>query len=657
MMDEGKIRRCLRSSIRDEDAMNDQPARPSSTQVDPPGTVDEQEDRTVVAPPFRAPVRPAAAVPEATRGLPVVGQIVDDFELLQLLGSGSFARVFLARQVSLDRQVALKVSVNRGQEARTLASLEHDHIVRVFSEVVDPQHDLRLLCMQYVAGTTLEQVIAALSALPPDRRSGQALLDAVDRLASGPAAALDLAALRDRDLVGGLDLVETVCWLGARLAEALAHAHGLGVLHRDVKPANILVNCYGRPLLADFNLAVAARAGSAEQTFGGTLAYMAPEHLDAFNPTNWTPAAAVDARSDVYSLGVVLYEMYTGHLPFGTPPAGAFSVVLEQMAQERRAGAAPLSKFADAPAALERIIARCLAARPSERYQSAADLDADLESCRELRRAERDLPRGGLLTRLAVAQPFLMAALLLPLAHILGSIVNIAYNMFQIDLTEAQKDVFVPLVVCYNLAVYPLCVGLFFRQVLPVYRTWQQLGRPGQVDPAEVDEARRRALRLPLWGIGLSCLGWLPGGVIFPLVLHLAAWPVPPEVFLHYAISFTISGLIAMTYATIAVEFVVVRVLYPGLWLDARGLRATARSELAREEGRLAVLQFLAVLIPLFGAVLLLVVAPEKFHLTFRLLVTALLAAGMFGLGLAILAASAVRQAVDALTGTGRGTR
>jgi hypothetical protein len=112
-----------------------------------------------------------------------------------------------------------------------------------------------------------------------------------------------------------------------------------------------------------------------------------------------------------------------------------------------------------------------------------------------------------------------------------------------------------------------------------------------------------------------------------------------------------------LTYSTIAVEFLVVRVLYPGLWLDARRLRATARSELGREEGRLALLQFLAVLIPLSGAVLLLGLAPEKMHLSFRLLVTALLAAGMVGLGLAILAASAVRQAVDALTARGQRTR
>jgi serine/threonine protein kinase len=632
--------------------MTNQPAE-RSTRPELPPTIQATDsgDRTIDAPPFRAAASPAVPA-SSPRGLPGPGQRVDDFELLVLLGTGSFARVFLARQVSLDRQVALKVSLNRGQEARTLASLEHDHIVRVFSEVVDPQRDLRLLCMQYVAGTTLEQIITALSALPREQRNGQALLDAVARLASGPAATLDLAALRDRELLGELDLVETVCWIGARLAEALAHAHGLGVLHRDIKPANILVNCYGRPLLADFNLAVTSKIDAGEQAFGGTLAYMAPEHLDAFNPDNWTPASAVDARSDIYSLGVVLYQLYTGELPFGPPPDGPANEALQYMADERRRGAPPLSKHAPAPAALERVIARCLSARPSERHQSAVELAADLDSCRELRRAGRDMPRGRLLTRLALAQPFLVAAVLLTLPHVLGSIVNVSYNASNITLNAKQKAVFVPLMVVYNLILYPLCIALFFRQAVPVYRMWQQLSRPGPIDLAEVDDARRRALRLPLWGIGVSCLGWLPGGIIFPLVLDLAAGDVGMNVYLHYLISFTVSGLIALTYSTIAVEFIVVRVLYPGLWLDARRLRAIAQSELVREEGRLAILQFLAVLIPLVGATLLLTVTPEKLLLiSFRLLVTGLLAAGMLGLGLAILAASELRQAVDALTG------
>ena len=106
---------------------------------------------------------PAAATTRSGRPPPGPGHRLGDFELLGVLGTGSFATVFLARQL-LGRQVALKVSANRSQEARTtLASLEQDHIVRVFAEAVDAEHDLRLLCMQYIPGTALGALIRALA--------------------------------------------------------------------------------------------------------------------------------------------------------------------------------------------------------------------------------------------------------------------------------------------------------------------------------------------------------------------------------------------------------------------------------------------------------------------------------------------------------------
>ena len=114
------------------------------------------------------------------------------------------------------------------------------------------------------------------------RPSGQAILDVVDEQVRD-AAALDLAALRDRELLADLDFIEAGCWMGVRLAEALSHAHGLGVLHRDVKPANILVNRYGRPLLAGFQRVQPPGSDqheSADDPLGGTLAYMSPEHLE-----------------------------------------------------------------------------------------------------------------------------------------------------------------------------------------------------------------------------------------------------------------------------------------------------------------------------------------------------------------------------------------
>jgi hypothetical protein len=304
-----------------------------------------------------------------------------------------------------------------------------------------------------------------------------------------------------------------------------------------------------------------------------------------------------------------------------------------------------------------------MAPKPDDRYASAAELAAALDGCRELCHVRAALPRGRWLTRAAVARPFLFAAVMITLPHLLGSAVNIPYNLIRIvrELKDPQQETaFLLIVLGYNAVVYPFCVCFFFRQWLLVYRVWKKLSHPTgeQVSPAEVDETRRRALRLPVWCVAGSALGWLPGGVLFPLLIDaFSKEQMAGVIYWRFLFSFTVSGLIALTYSVIATEFVVVRVLYPGLWLDARRLRARATEELAREPGRMAMLQFLSVLIPLAGAVLLLGVSPEQLgggYLGFRWLVTALLAIGAVGLGVAILTAQELRRAVDAMTTHGR---
>ncbi len=252
-----------------------------------------------------------------------VGTRFGDFQLLTLLGEGAFGRVFLAEQISLARQVALKVTANRGSEARTMASLEHDNIVQVFSELVLPQCDARLLCMQYVPGTTLGKVIRYLAERPGQDVSGESVIGAIDEL-SIVAAIFQAAALKERQQLAESDLLEAVTLIGSRLAEALAYAHERGVLHRDIKPDNVLVSQYGRPLLVDFNLSLDPHqiAGTSAEMFGGSLAYMSPEHLDAFNPANPTSPEAVDERSDLYSLGVTLFELFHLRRPFPDLPPG-----------------------------------------------------------------------------------------------------------------------------------------------------------------------------------------------------------------------------------------------------------------------------------------------------------------------------------------------
>jgi serine/threonine protein kinase len=644
--------------------------RPAETGLGVPGVLHDaaaaqvaEEDSalmpTGLAPPFRAPVGQASRR-EKFASLPGCGQQLGDFVLIRVLGEGAFGRVFLALQVSLDRQVALKVSANRGSEARTLASLEHEHIVRVFSETLDSARDLRLLCMQYVPGITLDTLLRALAAREPGEWSGATIVNILDRSCS-ESVPFDPAALRCRESLAGSDFVAAVCWLGARVGEALVHAHSQGVLHRDIKPANILLNPYGRPMLADFNIALDPRGlgGRGGSMFGGTLAYMAPEHLDAFNPSDDTPPEAVDERADVYSLGVVLFEMLTGQLPFDSvPPAGPLGESLHALsAQRRRAVPSLRGGPVPVPESLERVVRRCLEPDPVLRYQSAAGLADALEGCRDLRHMEGRLPPPGRLTPLAQRYPFLMLVLVVLLPNFLGSALNIAYNSTQIvgNLSASQQQVFGRLVLGYNLLAY--CVGIVVAVALlaPAVRLWRQLARFEPAPVEQIDAVRRRMLSWPTWAVSISCAGWLPGGLLFPLCIHFLSEPIQFSEWAHFVVSFTLSGLIALTYSYLGAQYLVLRVLYPRFWADPGKLRTTMNAELGPRVSPRRRVQLLAGSIPLAGALLIVGFGPESFdarnYQTFRLLLAVLIVMGMAGFAVAMTASTRLDQIMAVLLG------
>ena len=188
-------------------------------------------------------------------------------------------------------------------------------------------------------------------------------------------------ALRDRTVV------RAVAWWGARLAEALQHAHDRGVLHRDIKPSNVLVTSDAAPMLLDFNLARPSHSdGVGEADIGGTPAYMAPEHIEAVaRPGEPEPGAdpLVNGRADIYSLGVVLYEALTLQ-PFSSPSVSRTGVVSLLSLIEARKAPAPRLKAGEGgrkvPMALGAVVRRCLEPDPADRYASAGELAADLQA-------------------------------------------------------------------------------------------------------------------------------------------------------------------------------------------------------------------------------------------------------------------------------------
>lgn len=310
---------------------------------------------------------------------PRAGETISGFRLREEIGRGAFARVFRAEERQLaDRPVALKVARRGSREPQTLARLQHTHIVPVYSYRIDPATGLHLLCMPFFGRLTLARVLAD-PTVRAARRGGE-LLEAVDRLDKVEAASPGLATARLA--LARRTYPQALAWWGARMAEALQHAHERGVLHRDIKPSNVLITSDAMPMLLDFNLARAFvnDLRDAQETIpGGTLDYMAPEQIEEMADGLSDRA---DARSDIYGLGVLLYEAIMGSRPF-SQPKGALGVeeLLRMAAEDRRAGAPRLrARRHEVPSAFEAIVRRCLAPDPERRYPTASALAEDLSA-------------------------------------------------------------------------------------------------------------------------------------------------------------------------------------------------------------------------------------------------------------------------------------
>ncbi len=312
-----------------------------------------------------------------------IGEKLGDFQILREIGSGGMGVVYLAKQVSLDRNVALKVlprhlsfSPQRlarfQREAIAAGRLSHPNVVPVFA--VGEQDGVHFFAMEYIDGQSLSEIISEMKSLP--------LEDALDHLlrwgkgeeegrASTPGTGLDRRAI----LASGLSGIAVAAGIGLRVAQALADAHEQGIIHRDIKPSNILLDHFGTPLVADFGLAKEEGAGDLSVTGDllGTPYYMAPERITG-------PSSSIDARADIFSLGVTLYELLTLTRPFEAETAQEVMKLITH--REPR----PIRKIAGhVPRDLETIVMRALEKDPDRRYKKAIHLAADFQNFLELR--------------------------------------------------------------------------------------------------------------------------------------------------------------------------------------------------------------------------------------------------------------------------------
>ena len=391
------------------------------------------------------------------------GQTVDDFDLLLLLGRGAFASVFLARQRSLHRLVALKISAHEGIEPQALAQLEHPHIVRVFDQRILPY--TRLLYMQYVAGGTLHDALGRMRRIRPlRRRTGQQLLDAI------------AGAMHDRgehvptsELQGALSSIPwsiVVARIGSQVASALDFAHRQGVSHRDIKPANILLDANGTALLVDFNTSFSSELQRmhAKFLFGGSVAYMSPEHLRAFQEHTAANADAVTAQSDIYSLGIVLYEMLVGFRPLEEQATtGDWNDLLSMYVAQRSrpfpsAVWTPLARYS---ALLRDTVRRCLEPDPLDRFQSANSVRRSLQAAAEPVSAAWLDSRGGTARGLILSFPVLSVY-----AAVIAFNAAAAWFVFNYNLIESVRPAgqasFWKVQAAINSIAFPVALALVF---------------------------------------------------------------------------------------------------------------------------------------------------------------------------------------------------
>jgi eukaryotic-like serine/threonine-protein kinase len=293
---------------------------------------DLAESATIVAPPEGLESLTAEVTAPETRG----GRVADRYQILNLVGRGGMGAVYRARDTELDEVVALKV-LKRDidetgerlerfrREVKLARRVTHPNVARTFD--IGEHGGTKFLTMEFVEGESLGDLAR------PERRLS----------------------------------LERVLEIAAAVCSGLEAAHRVGVVHRDLKPDNVLVARDGRVVITDFGIARDPGASSGSATVGviGTPAYMAPEQVEA--------KASIDARADIYALGVMLYELLTGDLPWkGASPFTLAAARLYAPPPD------PRSVRPDLPAALAEVVLRCMAKKPEDRFASASEVSRAL---------------------------------------------------------------------------------------------------------------------------------------------------------------------------------------------------------------------------------------------------------------------------------------
>ena len=312
----------------------------------------------------------------------LIGQKLGDFEILKMIGHGGMGAVFLAQQVSLDREVALKVISSVGgpqaknldrfkRESKVLAQISHPNIVPIYE--VGQHGPYSYFAMELVKGVSLDKILSNIRNV----KSGEKASDVMHKCLEAQASIYENNLSEDSGSKGAeidTDYIVEISKVIVSVASALDYAHNKGILHRDIKPSNILISTDGTAKLVDFGLAKGQKQESITITgeFFGTPSYVSPEQI--------RKPETVDCRSDVFSLAATYYECLTLHVPFEG------DTVNETLTQVISKEAVPPKKYCPRLSMdFNTVLLHALEKSQEDRYQTAGDFVADIRNILEFK--------------------------------------------------------------------------------------------------------------------------------------------------------------------------------------------------------------------------------------------------------------------------------
>ena len=514
-------------------------------------------------------VKNKAAPPELQ-----IGSQIDDFLIIQTLGSGAFAYVYLARQISMHRLVALKVSRGTGDEPQALSQFDHTNIVRVYDQRELDAPPVHLMYMQYHPGGTLLDVVKLVRSFDVDQRDGQLLLDTVDRQLLKAAQVVPERSA-ERRWIANAQWPVVVAWIGVQLAKALQDAHGRGVMHRDVKPANVLLSAEGIPKLADFNVSFAGAAGraGAASSFGGSIGYMAPEHLRAISASMMDEPEEVAEAADLYALAIMLWELWQGYRPFAadTTATSWTDAVTQQLQARQGEPTQPARAGNAAERVLEKTLRSALAFDQENRIAGGAEFAGRLKLALHPETARLfDPDEGTIRHRILQLPPWLVPITVLLVPNLAVMAFNFGYNWTWIRKHEEDLpglETFFKWTLAPVISIFSFGIGVFFT-------VWLTKAFVAAIDRARSNQPATAESISSITGLGRNAalIGgslWAIAGLIYPIALSLRFSELPNGELLRFFLSLVICGGVAAIYPYFGMTTLATLAYYPRLVKNA----------------------------------------------------------------------------------------